>query len=94
MNYDELLNNQIYKTSYPDQGIYIFRRNNRGHESFLNIHDDYNHFRSNTGDMSPDNGFEEYSIPTYEEIRHFEICEEMDEYVPFHQIDHNPLFIN
>jgi len=94
MNYNELLHNGIYKTSYPDQGVYIFRRTNHGHESFLNINGNNDRFSKYCGDMSPDNGFEVYSIPTDEEIRHFEICEKMSKYIPFDEIDHNPLFIN
>lgn len=91
LKYDELKIGEIYKTSYPTQGDYIFRHNDTRACKYMNAKMQSFYL---CGDMTPFNGFEVYELPTDEEIRHFKLCEQMGKYIPFDQLDCNPLFIN
>lgn len=96
MNYKDLIIGKIYKTSYESQGVYIFRCSDdpdRG-DSYLNIYDNGDGRFGEHGDMSDSNGFEVYHEATDDEIRHFLACESKNKYIPFNEIDCNPLFIN
>lgn len=67
LSYDQLIHGKIYKTSFKDQGTYIFRC---GYNLWR--HEDNPIVTENLGDFTPKNGFNEFYLATEEEDKKLE----------------------
>lgn len=64
LKYDDLVNGNYYVTTFPEQGIYIFKN---GYKLWYSCN--INHkVTTNDGDFTPSNGFKKFREATIEEI--------------------------
>jgi hypothetical protein len=77
---EDLVENEIYVTSYPNQGNYIFKYQSRGYEPWIN--DKSKLYHLNYSNIRPINGFTEFKVAQFSDRQWLEKCIEADKFIP------------
>ena len=81
MTEKDLIEGHVYTSYYSGQGIYIFRKSDSERTFSLRININNTKEVLSSCDMSGNNGFHHFNIPTFEQEEEFIACERAGKYV-------------